>query len=180
MDTTGFTPYESDGTSQHVENTFVNLGHLEGETVKILGTDVNDATTVYDDETVASGTITLMVLSPHAHNFVRKATVGLPYRYTLSPMRLDITTAGGTTHGSIAKISEIVISFLDTLGAKYGSTLGDLKDIDFENTTTLNTGDVVVPFDGGYNIDDTIFISGNDPLPCTIRAIIPRKEKTGR
>jgi len=152
---------------------------LEGETVKIIGTDIDDATTVYDDETVTSGIITLMELSPHAHNFVRKATVGLPYRYTLSPMRLDITTAGGTTHGSIGHISEIVISFLNTLNAKYGSSLDDLKDIDWDSTTSLNTGDYVVPFDGGYGIDDTIYISGDDPLPCTVRAIIPRKEKTG-
>ena len=158
----------------------MNLSHLEGETVKTLGTDVNDSTTVYDDETVSGGIITLSVLSPHAHNFVRKATVGLPFRYTLEPMRLDITTTGGTTHGSIANISELVISFFNTLGAKYGSTLDDLKDIDFDSTTSLNTGDVTVSFDGGFSIDDRIFISGNEPLPCTIRAIIPRKDKTGR
>lgn len=153
---------------------------MEGETVKILGTDVDDATTVYADETVSGGIITLMELSPHAHNFVRKAIVGLPFRYTLSPMRLDITTAGGTTHGSKAKIAELVISFLNTLGAKYGSTLNDLKDIDFDSTTSLNTGDYVVPLDGGYSADDTIYISGDDPLPCTVRAIIPRKDKTGK
>jgi len=153
---------------------------LEGETVKILGTDVDDNTIAYDDETVTGGIITLMVLSPHAHNFVRKATVGLSFRYTLSPMRLDITTAGGTSHGSIGHIAEIVISFLNTLGAKYGSTLDDLKDIDFDSSTSLNTGDVVVSFDGGYSIDDTIFISDNGVFPCTVRAIIPRKDKTGR
>lgn len=153
---------------------------MEGETVKILGTDVDDNATAYDDEVVTGGIITLMELSPHAHNFVRKAIVGLPFRYTLSPMRLDITTAGGTTHGSIGHISEIVISFLNTLNAKYGSSLDDLKDIDWDSLTSLNTGDYVVPFDGGYGIDDTIYISGNDVFPCTVRAIIPRKEKTGR
>lgn len=180
MDTTGFTAYESDGTSQHVENTFVNLDHLEGETLKILGTDVDDVTSKYDDETVTNGIITLMELSPHAHNFVRKATVGLGYRYTLSPMRLDITGASGSSHGSIGHISQIVISFLNTLGAQYGSTLDDLKDIDFPSLTSLNTGDVVVPFDGGYSIDDRIFISGDGPFPVTVRAIIPRKDVTGR
>lgn len=153
---------------------------MEGETVKILGTDVNDNTKKYDDETVTGGIITLMELSPHAHNFVRKATVGLPFRYTLSPMRLDITGAGGTSHGSIGHIDKLVISFLNTLGAQYGSTLNDLKDIDFDSLTSLNTGDFVVSFDGGYSIDDTIYISGNNPFPCTVRAIIPRKEKTGR
>ena len=153
---------------------------MEGETLKILGTDVDDVTSEYDDETVTNGIITLMELSPHAHNFVRKATVGLSFRYTLSPMRLDITGAGGTSHGSIGHIAEIVISFLNTLGAKYGSSLDDLKDIDFDSLTSLNTGDFVVPFDGGYSIDDRIFISGDGPFPCTVRAIIPRKDVTGR
>ncbi len=180
MDTTGFTAYESDGTSQHVENTFVNLSHLEGETVKILGTDVDDNSIAYDDEIVTGGIITLMVLSPHAHNFVRKAIVGLPFRYTLSPMRLDITTAGGTSHGSIGHIAEIVISFLNTLNAKYGSSLDDLKDIDWTSLTSLNTGDFPVPFDGGYSIDDVIYISDDGPFPCTIRSLIPRKDVTGR
>jgi hypothetical protein len=153
---------------------------LEGETVKIMGTDVNDVTIAYDDETVSGGIITLMVLSPHAHNFVRKAIVGLSFRFTLSPMRLDITGAGGTSHGSIGHIAEIVISFLNTLNAKYGSSLDDLKDIDWDSTTSLNTGDIKVSFDGGYSIDDRIYISGNDVFACTVRAIIPRKDKTGR
>ncbi len=163
-----------------MENTFVNLDHLEGETLKILGTDVDDVTSEYDDETVTGGIITLMVLSPHAHNFVRKVTVGLPFRYTLSPMRLDITGAGGTSHGSIANIHKIIGSFLNTLGAKAGSSLDDLKDIDFDSTTSLNTGDFEIPFDGGFSINDTIFISGNGSFPCTVRAIIPRKDVTGQ
>lgn len=164
-----------------MENTFTNLNHLEGETVKIQGTDVNGNTIEYDDEVVTSGIVSLSELSPHAHNFVRKAVIGLAFRSTLSPMRLDITGPAGTSHGSIAKIHKLIVSFLDTFGTvQAGDSLADLKDIVFDSTTSLNTGDVDVPFDGGYDIDDTIIISTNSPFPCTIRAIIPRKDKTGQ
>lgn len=163
-----------------MDNTFTNLSHLEGETVQILGTDVDDTTTVYDTEVVSSGSITLMTLSPHTHNFVRKAHVGLASTYKLQPMRLDYDTPAGTTKGSIGKIAEIVVSFLDTLNAKYGSDDDDLKDIDWPSSTALYTGDRVLAFDGGFDTEDTIIISGSEPLPCTVRAIIARKEKTGR
>jgi hypothetical protein len=181
LDTSGFTPYESGGKIQMVENTFVNLDHLEGETVKIQGTDVDDNTIEYDEEVVTDGIVSLMELSPHAHNFVRKAIIGLAFRSTLSPMRLDITRPIGTTHGSIAKIHKLIVSFLNTLGdVQAGDSLSNLVDIVFDSTTSLNTGDVEVPLDGGYDTDDTILISTNSPFPCTIRAIIPRKEKTGQ
>ena len=82
----------------------------------------------------------------------------------------------------------MVISFKDTVGAKYGRNDENLFDIDFDEVSLKNTskieglftGDVTVHFDGGFDIDDSMVISQSDPLPCTIRAIIPRLEKTGR
>lgn len=180
MDTSGFGEYDSGGIVQHVENTFVNLSHLEGEIVKIIGTDVDDNTTAYDDEVVSGGIVTLMELTPHLHNFVRKAAIGLPFRYVLSPMRLDITSPdGGSSHGLISHIAKITISFLNTYKAKYGSSLDDLKDIDWESPNSLNTGDYTVAFDGGYGVDDVLFISGDSVWPCNVRAILPRKNITG-
>lgn len=174
--------YVSGGTAQHVENTFTNLGHLIGETVTILGTDVDDNTVVYPDEIVdASGDITLMVLTPHAHNFVKQAVIGLRYRYILKPMRFDIVTQEGTTKGSIKKFAEVVISFFKTLGAKYGEDTDNLHTIsELESATEPYTGDVVVDHDGGYGTEDNFVVSGDDPLPCVVRAIIPRAKKTGR
>lgn len=144
-----------------------------GEEVTIIGTDVDDTTTVYDDDTVdADGDITIA-------SYVRKARIGLRYRYILKPMRMDIMTQGGTTKGSIGRFAEVVISFFKTLGAKYGEDTDNLHTIsDF--STTLYTGDVVVDHDGGFGVEDDFVISGDDPLPCVVRAIIPRKKITGR
>lgn len=153
--------------------TLSGLDHLEGETVSVLG---NGA--VFTPVVVVTGEITL----PET---VTKAHAGLPYTYQVEPMRLDVSTGEGTTHGSIKKIAEAVISFFKTLNARYGDGT-DTYDIDWRKEEVygsppdLFTGDKTVSFDGGFSTEDTFIISGSDPLPCTVRAIILRTEKTGR
>ena len=151
------------------------LKHLIGESVSILSDGTVQAAQTVD----SSGNITI----PSGSKLLQ---IGLPYTYKLSPMRLDYTTPGeGTTHGAKKVINEIGISFYKTLNAKYGINATDLYDIEWEKeelatTKALFTGDVTVHLDGGFNTNDNIYISGSDPLPCTVRAIIPRVEKTGR
>lgn len=152
--------------------TITGLDHLEGETVAVLVDGAKQA-----NKTVSSGQVTVTAGGTvHA---------GLPYTYQVSPMRMDVTARGGTTHGSIKKISEIVVSLFASMNVKYGD--GDSTfDIDFRTTEAhgsppqLFTGDKTLAFDGGFSIDDNIIISGSDALPCTVRAIIARTEKTGR
>ncbi len=167
--------YENEAVS--LPSTVVTkLGHLEGEEVAVLGDGV-----VLTSQTVRNAQITL----PTA---VRKAQVGIAYAYKLKPMRLDITGRGGTTKGSIKKIPELVVSFLNSLGVQYSSEGGTVYDIDFDDERWVNTsdidglftGDVVVTFDGGFNVEDPILISGSSPTPCTVRAIIVRIDVTGR
>lgn len=160
-----------------MENTWTNLDHLEGEIVVIQGTDVDDTTSTYDSETVSSGTVTL--IDGDDYNFVKQAVIGLSFRFTLQPMRMDISGHGGTTHGSIKKTAEIVVSLYKARDVYYGSSLSDLHIIP-DTEDTLFTGDAVLPFDGGFTLDDEIYISGISPHQCTIRAIIPRVKKTGR
>lgn len=150
--------------------TLSGLDHLVGESVAVLGDGAS-----FPPETVnSSGEITL----PEA---VTKASVGLPFTYNIEPMRLDIR--GG--QGSVRHISELAISFLNTLGAQYGDG-SRTYDIDWRTTEdydappALYTGDKVVAFDGGFSSEDKIIISGDSPFPCTVRAIIPRIEKSGR
>ena len=150
--------------------------HLEGRNVAILADGE-----VLAEQRVSGGQI---VLSTPARN-VRG---GLTYRSPTAPMRMDLNLADGTTHGSIKKISEIVVSFHDTMNAKYGSSETELFDFDWDDPSLKNTseieglfsGDIRAHFDGGFNTDDALIISQEDPLPMTIRAIIPRLEKTGR
>lgn len=157
--------------------------HLIGETVTVLGTS-GSTVTVYNDLVVSSeGIITL----PDSAT-VTKAQYGLPYTHKVSPMRMDNETSGGTTHGTIKKIPELVLSLLDSANVTYGDSSSDLHDIDLETPELVNTseitglftGDVTVHQDGGFSVDDSIVIAGSDPVPCTVRAIIARTDITGR
>lgn len=157
-------------------NTITELGHLEGKIVKILADGE-----VLEEQRVVGGQISL---ASQASN----VRAGLGFDSKLTPMRMDVNTQAGTTHGSIKRISEMVISFKDTVGAKYGKDDTNLFSIDFDEVSLKNTsdveglftGDVTVHFDGGFDIDDSMVISQSDPLPCTVRAIVPRVQKTGR
>jgi hypothetical protein len=153
--------------------TLSGLDHLEGETVAILGDGA-----VFPTQTVTNGVVTLA-------ESVSVAQVGLPYTYKLKPMRMDQSMGEGTTKGSIKKIREVVVSFFKTLNARYGdgTTTRDFKWRTTEVYTSppdLYTGDKKAPMVGGYSVEDPIEISGSDPLPCTVRAIILRDEVTGR
>jgi hypothetical protein len=43
----------------------------------------------------------------------------------------------------------------------------------------LYTGDKILQPEGGFSPEDSLIVTGNDPLPCTVRALIPRIEITG-
>ena len=94
-------------------------------------------------------------------------------------MRLDVPTQDGSMQGSTKKIHKVIASFYNTLGAQYGDSLTNLKNITWPDDAALYTGDRDLPFDGGLSADDDIFISGDGCYPCTVRALIVHMEKTG-
>ncbi len=158
--------------------TITGLTHLVGETVTVLGDGVVYTPTAAVD---ADGEVEI-------DTAVSKVQVGLPYTYKLEPMRPDVSTGEGTTHSSIVKVPEMGISFLNTMNAKYGVDDDNLFTIDWTNPrwannteiTGLFTGDVIVSVDSGFSLDNNLIVSGSDPLPCTVRALIPKLEVSGR
>jgi len=117
---------------------------------------------------------------------VSYAIAGLSYRYTLQPMRIVLGDQRGSSYGSISHVPELVVNFYDTLCAQYGASADALYDIPWRTTEpydspeNLNSGDVVLSLDGGFAIDNPIVISGDKPLPCTVRCIVARTDVTGR
>ncbi len=156
--------------------TITGLGHLEEKTVAILADGE-----VLDRQRVIGGQIELSTAATNVRT-------GLPYTSLATPMRMDLNLPTGTTHGSIKKIAEIAFSFHNTLNAKYGASETELFDFDWDDSRWKNTSEVEGLFTGiitaaavsGFDIEDSLIISQSDPLPCTVRAIIPRTEKTGR
>jgi len=101
--------YDSDATE-----TITGMDHLEGEEVEILGDGVALTAADVTDGEVATG------------YSVEKAHLGLAYTYVYKPMRLD---ANILSRGSAKRISKIVPSFYETLGAKYGRDADELYDV---------------------------------------------------
>jgi hypothetical protein len=161
--------YDSTATT-----TITGLGHLNGETVSILADGA-----VVPPKTVSGGSFTL-------DESASVVIYGLPYRYKLKPMRMDLDITGGTTQGTIKKIHEIVVSFYRSGNVEYGTDENNLlswdwrTDEDYDSPPDLFTGSKPAVFDGGFSPEDSILITGDSPLPCTVRAIVARMEITGR
>ena len=162
--------------SSTATTSITGLDHLEGETVAVLGDGV-----VLAEQTVSGGAITLPVA-------VKKAQVGLSYTWLVEPMRIDVNSQAGTSHGSLTRINEIDGSFMDSAGMKQGTSDADLTTVVWDRVEWPNlseidglfTGDVVFSFDGGFGREQPVVVSGSDPLPVTLRAIVARLEQTGR
>ena len=162
--------------SSAATTTIAGLGHLEGETVALLGDGVD-----LDTYTVGSGVIT-------ASTAVTTAQVGQVYTSKLEPMKPVIEAQMGTSAGSIVKVNEMGISLLDSAGVKYGTSDSALYDIDLDDARWVNlseidglfTGTVTVATDGGFSLEAPLIISSSSPLPLTVRALIPKMDVTGR
>ena len=168
-------------TNSPVSSTLAGLDHLEGLTVTGLIDGV-----VMDDAVVSDGQVTAKV--DGTETTVSTGHVGLPFTYKLQPMRPTVDTREGTSHSSKLHVPEMGISFLNTLGAKYGTSDNALESIDFDypdwvNNTEIEglfTGDMIVSVDGGFTLDAPLIISSDAPLPCTVRALIPKLNVTSR
>ncbi|MBE3143565.1 MAG: hypothetical protein IMZ61_06540 [Planctomycetes bacterium] len=175
-------------TAGTATSTITGLTHLVGKTVKVLGTGPVIGNGIALDDAVVNGSGQITAKLAGVAVTVTKAQVGLPYTYKLQPMRIVAGSNEGTSMGSTLKVSELAISFLNTLAAKYGRSDADLKDINFSDErfinhstiTGLKTGEVAVPMPGGYDTEAPIIISGDGPGPCTVRAIVAKLSKDGR
>jgi len=165
-------------TNDPASTTIAGLTHLIGEAVTVLGDGVVYTPTAVVDSSGEVGISTA----------VEKAQVGLAYTYKLEPMKPVVNTQMGTSAASIVSAHEMGVSLLNSAGVKSGASDSTLVDIDLDQVELVNlsdisglfTGSVVVSVDGGFSLERPLIISGSDPLPCTVRALIPKMDITGR
>ncbi len=153
--------------------TISGLDHLEGETVLVL---VDGAKQL--SKKVSDGEINIDEAG-------ERVVVGLSSTYQVSPTRRDIVTTGGTTLGSIKKVAEVAASFFETLNAEFGDgtytrKINGRTTEDYDSPPDLFTGLKILDLDNSFDNEDDIIISGSDPFPCTLRALVLRTDKTGR
>jgi hypothetical protein len=141
------------------------LDHLEAEEVAILCDG-----SVFPAQVVLNGRVKIC-------QNAQTTIIGLPFRYKLMPMKIAQMAQYGYVGGSIKRIAEIVVNFMNTLNAQYGKNMDNLYEImwrteePYDSRPDLFTGEKTLAFDGGFSMTDDILITGDDPLPCTVRSI---------
>lgn len=149
--------------------TISGLSHLEGQTVDLL---VNGAT--HPSRIVSGGQITLQ-------NPGSKVHVGLACPARMQSMRLNAGAADGTSQGKSARINQIAVRVLETLGLQYGSRFDNMDEGQFrtalnpmDNPPPLFSGDMLFDFADDYDMNPWVCLQQPYPLPCMVVAIMPQ------
>ncbi|MGH6692028.1 MAG: hypothetical protein ACREF4_15270, partial [Gammaproteobacteria bacterium] len=136
------------------------LGHLNGETVDILGDGA-----VYPSEVVSGGQVTLDGAP------ASKIEIGLPYISLLETMRPEVPIQG-TSQGRMKHWAEIIVRLEESLGC-----FVEGEEVPFRSSTDLMdapppifTGDVVIR-NADRNPDATVTVEQRQPLPLTVCGI---------
>lgn len=132
--------------------------HLEGETVDIVGDDVQ-----YDQAVVIGGVVPI---SPAASEI----QIGRPYTSKVITMKPIINSEQGTTAGLPKKWAEVWVSLYETSGLTINNEVINFQgDIAPGEAIPLFTGNKKVS-QLGWN-EGRITIEHSAPLPCTILSI---------
>jgi len=150
--------------------TIQGLGHLVGETVTILA----DGATHPDRVVAPDGSISLERPAAFAH-------VGLGYTSRLATMDIEAGALDGSAQGKSRRIHRVIVRLNYSLGMRVGATDAGSEDVVFRAARTamdqsppLFTGDKVVAFPKGWATEAVVTVLQEQPLPCTIVALIPQ------
>lgn len=150
-------------TSVGGDTIWTGLDHLEGKTVKVKadGVELNDAV-------VAAGQITI---ERPAHSI----EIGLPYTPRVKLLRPEAATEGGTIQSSNIRVSEVVLRFVESTGAKVnGQTIFGRKTGlgVLDQPPALLTGDERIEQLGWGLGDFSIEIIQPHPYPFHLQKVI--------
>lgn len=141
------------------------LGHLEGETVKILINGTN-----HPDKIVSSGSVSL-------DSAATTAAVGLKYRALVRTLDPEVQTEEGPSQGKTRRVERVTARLVDTYNLKIGDTLSNLQEVLFRTSDIamgeieLYTGDKRLLLNHTPNRQFDLYFVHDDPLPCTILAV---------
>jgi hypothetical protein len=153
------------------------LDHLEGETVIALADGI-----IYRDLEVTGGTVTIDTAASKWH-------VGLPYTAVAETLELDVGGRDGSVLGRRKRVNAAILSVLESANIYVRAGSRDSFELQRAGRNTVaGPSDVVSLYTGNLDevkLDDTwegrgtIRIEAPDPVPCTIRAIVPSYDSEG-
>ena len=142
--------------------TLYELGHLNGKTARV----VRSSGEVVGDFAVIGSIINGVPIAEPG-----TCVVGLPYTAKVKPMKLDVVMANGPSQGKKRRITQLVLRFRNTYGAKFGKVDSALDTVIFSGTD-LFTGDKVVNFPLGHDRSGDIVVVQDQPMPFTLLGIL--------
>jgi hypothetical protein len=172
---TSNTAYVSGGEVRKLVSTISGLDHLEGQEVAILGDGA-----VQPAKTVASGAITLATRAAVVH-------VGLNYESRAQLLRIENGATDGTALGKTRRIHRVGFLLHRSLGLSIGTDFDTLKSIPFRTgrddmsaAVPLFSGVLAEPIPAGYDFENQVAWEQNQPLPCTVLAVMPQMKTEDR
>jgi hypothetical protein len=150
-------------------NTITGMGHLNGETVRVVADGSRR-----DDQVVAGGIVP--VTGPAA----QVVHVGLPYRMRIVDLPPEYQTRQGSAQGQQKRVVKVRLRLLDAAGGEVGSPglttreRLNFRDVEMAVGTAvpLFTGDRGVSAYARWGESGQVEILHDDPLPFTLLAII--------
>ncbi len=153
------------------------LDHLESQSVTALADGI-----IYRGLVVSAGSVTIPVAASKIH-------VGLPYSAVAETLELDVGGRDGSVVGRRKRVNSVIFSVLESANIYVRSASRDTFDLQRAGRNTVAPpSDTVSLYTGNLDevkLDDTwegqgrIRIEAPDPVPCTIRAIIPSFDSEG-
>lgn len=160
-------------------NVISGIWHLNGETVDVMadGGDASPVNSVTDGfgrslVQVVNGSITLQYQASVVH-------VGEPYSGLIRSMALEPQSQQGPTIARRKNINRLGVKFLNTLGARYGTNLYNMKTVQFASQSDLMgrpsplfSGVKPVVNEDNSDYDKHVYIQQVRPLPCNVECIV--------
>ena len=144
------------------------LNHLIGQTVSILA----DGAPLPDMVVGVSGNLTLNEAASVIH-------VGLPFRPRGQMLRIEAGAADGAALGKTRRIHRVRFLMYRSLGLNVGPSFTQMDAIPFRSTedamgvaVSLFSGIVETEFEGDWDKDGSVCFEQDQPLPCTILAVV--------
>lgn len=151
--------------------TITGLGHLEGETVKVLADG-----SVHPDVVVTGGQITL-------ERAVMKAQIGLSAPYLMQTLKIEIGSPIGTSIGKKKRIPRVLLILDRTMNASIGPDAATQEIVPnfvegdpMDAPRALLTGEFLVDIESEWERDPRLVMAGDDPGPWTLLGMRPDVE----
>lgn len=144
------------------------IWHLEGETVGVVA-DGGE----HDDGEISGGTLSLDTQYSVVH-------VGLKYKGLLKSMNIEAGGQNGVAWSKPKNINRLGITFSNTLGARYGTSLYNMEEVDFRTQSDylgmpppLFSGEKRVAVNDNTDEEKHIYVQQIVPLPCRVLCVVP-------